>query len=271
MLFFLNGDNMEKFNFKKSLGQNFIKDDLIIDKIINAAEIDSNTLAIEIGPGAGALSKEIVSRAKFTILYEIDERLEKVLRDKLCDYNNYELIIKDVLDVSLSDDIAKHSYEKVVVVANIPYYITTPIVRKLIDDIYPDRIVIMIQEEVANRITSLPGSKEYGFMSVFVQSKYNACKLFRVDKKYFTPIPKVDSAVIKLDKNSTYNINNNDFFVKFIQDSFRYKRKNIKNNLNNYDLKKIEEILTKHNIFLTDRSEDIPVDVFVTIANELSK
>ena len=262
---------MEKFNFKKSLGQNFIHDENIIDRIINSADIDKDTLVIEIGPGAGALSSKLVSMSKYTILYEIDDRLEEPLREKLSNYTNYDLIITDVLKVSLKDDISKYNYDKLVVVANIPYYITSPIISKLINEISPDRIVIMIQEEVADRISAHEGSREYGFMSVIVQSKYKVTKEFRVAKHYFTPVPKVDSAVIKLDKRNDYDILDYNYFVKLVGDAFRHKRKNIKNNLSGYNLDIINNILNKYNLSITDRSEQVPISCFIEIANKLKE
>ena len=260
---------MDKFNFKKSLGQNFINDQTIIKRIVDAGNVDEKTLVIEIGPGAGALSMELVSRAKYVILYEIDGRLESLLREKLNNYDNYELIMKDVLSVSISDDIAKYDYDKLVVVANIPYYITTPIISKLINEVYPDRIVIMVQDEVADRITALPGTRDYGFMSVIVQSKYTVIKEFVVGKHYFTPVPKVDSAVIRLDKRCDLEINDYNYFIKLVGNAFRFKRKNIRNNLSNYSLDRISKILEKYKLSITDRSENIPVEVFVEMANEL--
>ncbi len=260
---------MEKFNFKKSLGQNFITDVNIINEIIDVSDIDKETLVIEIGPGAGALSELIVSKSKNAILYEIDTRLENTLRNKLKNYENYELIMKDILSVSIIDDISKYVYTKLVVVANIPYYITTPIISKLINEVYPDRIVIMIQDEVADRIAALPGTRDYGFMSAIVQSKYTVTKEFIVGKNYFTPVPKVDSAVIRLDKRDDLEINDYNYFVKFVGDAFRFKRKNIRNNLSNYDLDKISKILEKYKLSITDRSENIPVEVFIEIVNEL--
>lgn len=262
---------MESFDFKKSLGQNFIHDVSIIDKIISCASIDKDTLVIEIGPGAGALSSKLVSMSKYAILYEIDERLEDTLRMKLSNYANYDLIINDVLKASLRDDISKYNYDKLLVVANIPYYITTPIISKLINEISPDRIVIMIQEEVADRISAKEGTRDYGFMSVIVQSKYHVTKEFVVSKKYFTPVPKVDSAVIKLDKRNDFIINDYSFFGKLVGDAFRHKRKNIKNNLSNYNLDMISEILNKYNLSITDRSEQVPVPCFIEIANKLKE
>ncbi len=261
---------MKDFDYKKSLGQNFIHDENIINKIVNVANIDKDTLTIEIGPGSGALSSSIVSMSGYSLLYEIDQRLEPILRNKLDCYDNYDLIINDILKVSLINDISNYNYKKIVVVANIPYYITTPIISKLINEVNPDRIVIMIQEEVADRITALPRNRNYGFMSIIVQSKYKATKEFRVPKEYFTPIPKVDSAVIKLEKINNDILDYN-YFYKLVGDAFRYKRKNIKNNLVGYDLNIVGDILKKYNLSITDRSEEVPVSCFIELANKLKE
>ena len=262
---------MSNFVFKKSLGQNFIHDDGLINRIVDSAMIDKNTLVIEIGPGAGALSEKIIPLSKNTILYEIDSRLEDKLRKKLDKYDNYELIIKDILTSSIQEDISKYEYDKLFVVANIPYYITSPIITKLMDEIYPDKIIIMIQEEVADRLVATPHNREYGLMSVLVSSKYNVEKLFKVSKEYFTPMPKVDSAVVRLIKRDNNNILDYDLFLKLLKDSFRYKRKNIKNNLYDYDLELINSILNKYKLSINNRSEEVSVEVFIEIANSLSE
>ena len=143
---------MNNFEFKKSLGQNFIKDDNIIDKIVKNSYIDKDTLVIEIGPGAGSLSKKIVPLSGYSILYEIDTRLKDILNDILMGNNNYEIIFDDFLKQDISNIREKYDYKKIFVVANLPYYITTPIITKLLDELYPDKIIVMIQEEVADTI-----------------------------------------------------------------------------------------------------------------------
>jgi len=262
---------MINFDFKKSLGQNFLHDENIIDKIVKYAEIDKDTLVIEIGPGAGALSKKIIPLSGCTVLYEIDTRLKDILNDVLKGNDNYEIIFNDVLKQDIADDIGKYNYRKIYVVANLPYYITTPIITKVIDEITPDRIVIMIQEEVADRLCALVGNKEYGMITVALGAQYDVKKLFKVGRNCFKPAPNVDSAVISLDKHNRYEITNNVIFDKLIKDAFKFKRKNLKNNLKSYDLVKIEDILIKNNFSLSDRAEVIPISVFVDIANMLSK
>ena len=262
---------MINFEFKKSLGQNFINDENIIDKIVKYSLVDKDTLVIEIGPGAGVLSKKIIPLSGYTILYEIDTRLKEILDDALKENNNYEIIFNDVLKQDIKSDISRFNYKKIYVVANLPYYITTPIITKLIDEISPDKIVIMIQEEVADRLCAQVGNKEYAMITVSLGSQYDIKKLFRVSRNCFTPPPNVDSAVICLDKHSRYDIQDKDIFDKLIKDAFKFKRKNLRNNLKGYDLVKIEEILVKNNNNLSDRAEVIPISLFIEIANELSK
>lgn len=260
---------MEKFEFKKSLGQNFLKDDNIINKIISSANIDKDTLVIEIGPGAGSLSSKIVPLAGYTILYEIDTRLEDTLNKLLFNYDNYKIIFNDFLKQDVYNDIKEYNYSKVYVVANLPYYITTPIITKLMKEIYPDRIVIMIQDEVADRLSANPGNKDYGMISALIGSKYNIKKLFTVNRNCFVPVPNVDSAVICLDKNISLDIKDYDKYEKLLKNAFQYKRKNLKNNLKDYDLDKINTILCEHGYSIYDRAEVIPVDVFINVSNNL--
>ena len=136
-----------------------------------------------------------------------------------------------MLKQNIANDISRFNYKKVYVVANLPYYITTPIISKVIDEISPDKIVIMIQEEVADRLCAVVGSKEYAMITVSLGSQYDIKKLFRVSRNCFTPAPNVDSAVISLDKHNKYTINDNKMFDKLIKDAFKFKRKNLRNNL----------------------------------------
>ncbi|MBQ8219102.1 MAG: ribosomal RNA small subunit methyltransferase A [Bacilli bacterium] len=260
---------MINFEFKKSLGQNFLIDENIIDKIVKYSDIDKDTLVIEIGPGAGALSKRIIPLSGYSILYEIDTRLEKILNDMLMGNSNYEIVFNDVLKQDLVDDIKRFNYKKIYVVANLPYYITTPIITKVIDEISPDKIVIMIQEEVADRLSAVPKTKDYGMITVLLGSQYDIKKLFRVGRNCFRPAPNVDSAVISLDKNDRYNIFSREKFVNLIKDAFQYKRKNLRNNLKGYDLNKIADVLKQYDYSLNNRAEDIPVSVFIEMANNI--
>ena len=264
---------MYNFDFKKTLGQNFLKDDNIVNKIVNATEYKKNNLVIEIGPGAGALTKKLLSKVDKALLYEIDTRLEKILNKELSEYNNYDIIFDDFLNRNVNDDISNYNFDNLYIVANLPYYITTPIISKIIEDTIPAReIIIMIQKEVADRLCASVGTKEYGQLTVFLNYFYDIKKVTNVSKNSFVPKPKVDSAVIKMVKKDKLEyVKDLDFFSKIVKDSFRFKRKTIKNNLCNYDMEKIEKILEKYNFDVNTRSENIPYYVFVEIANELLK
>lgn len=262
---------MYKFDYKKNLGQNFLQDKNIIDKIVNAPDYGDNNLVIEIGPGAGALTKELLKKVDRAILYEVDTRLEKILNKELSTFVNYELIFDDFLNRDVNKDISKYDFDNLYIVANLPYYITTPIITKIINDRIPiNEIVIMIQKEVADRFSAKPGSKEYGQITVFLNYFFDIDNVCNVSKNCFFPKPKVDSAVIKMKrKESNDYIKNFDVFNKLVKDSFRFKRKTIKNNLVGYDLDIISNILTKYGFDINTRSENIPYNVFVEIANEL--
>ena len=260
---------MMNFEFKKSFGQNFIKDDNIINKIVDNASIDKDTLVIEIGPGAGSLSKKIIPLSGYSILYEIDTRLESILNKELMGNSNYKIIFNDFLKQDVINDISEYNFKKIFVVANLPYYITTPIITKLTNEIYPDKIVIMIQDEVADRLAAKVGNRDYGMITVLLGAKYSVKKLFKVSRNCFIPQPNVDSAVISLDKKDDFDIKDVKLFEKLLMDAFQFKRKNLRNNLSKYDLEKIDKILNKYNYSLTSRAEEIPVSLFVEIANNL--
>jgi len=260
---------MMNFEFKKSFGQNFIKDDNIIDKIVKNSYVDKDTLVIEIGPGAGSLSRRIIPLSGYSILYEIDTRLEAILKEELSNNDNYEIIFNDFLKQDVKSDIARFGYKKISVIANLPYYITTPIITKLMNEIYPDKIVIMIQDEVADRLCAKVGTRDYGMITVLLGAKYSIKKLFKVSRNCFVPQPNVDSAVICMDKKNDFEIKDAYLFEKLLIDAFQFKRKNLKNNLKQYDLDKIEMILKKYNYSLANRAEEIPVSLFVEIANNI--
>ena len=264
---------MYNFDFKKTLGQNFLKDDNIVNKIVNATEYKKNNLVIEIGPGAGSLTKKLLPKVDKAILYEIDTRLERILNKELAEYDNYTIIFDDFLNRNVNDDLSNYCFDNLYIVANLPYYITTPITSKIIEEKIPAcEIVIMIQKEVADRLCALVGTKEYGQLTVFLNYFYDIKRVTNVSKNSFVPKPKVDSAVIKMVKKDNLEyVKDLDFFRKIVKDSFRFKRKTIKNNLCNYDINIIESVLEKYNFNINTRSENIPYYVFVELANELLK
>lgn len=262
-----------EFSFKKKFGQNFIVDENTIDSIINKANIDSDTLVIEIGPGAGALTYKLSKVAKNVLCYEIDTTLEKILKSNLEGASNVDIIFDDFLKRDVKKDIEKYSYKKIYVVANLPYYVTTPIIIKLIeDDLNVSRIVVMVQKEVGDRFKANVGGKDYSSLSIFLNYYYDIKKVMDVSRNVFMPMPNVDSIVLSFDKKDvTYHLEDKDFFFKLVRDSFKQKRKTIKNNLRDYDLDLIEKILKDNNLDLSTRAENIEIKVFVDIANELVK
>ena len=235
--------------FKKAYGQNFLHDQNVINNIVKGACIEENSLAIEIGPGAGALTKELAKVCKNVLCYEIDERLEEILDENLVDYDNVDIIFDDFLKRDIQKDITKYDYHKIYVVANLPYYITTPIIERIIESkIDFESITIMIQKEVGDRFCAKPGNKDYSSITVFLNYFYELKKLFIVNRNSFTPKPNVDSIVINLkSKKERLYLKNEELFFKLIRDSFKFKRKNIRNNLKSYDLVKIENVLKKYN------------------------
>lgn len=259
------------FNFKKKYGQNFIVDKNIIHSIIAKSEIDDETLVIEIGPGAGSLTSELGKYAKNVIAYEIDETLKPILEKNITP--NTEVIYEDFLKRDIAEDIKKYNYKKLYVIANLPYYITTPIIIKLIETkIDFDKIVVMVQKEVGDRFKAKPKTKEYNSLSVFLSYYFNITKILDVSRNVFMPKPNVDSIVVcftkKVDK---LKVNNEELFFKLIKDSFKQKRKNLRNNLKGYDLENISKTLSKYNLDLTVRAEALPLEIFVDIANNLEE
>ena len=260
-----------KHNFKKSLGQNFLQDKNIIRRIVESAGVDKDTLVLEIGPGQGAISNMLVPLSGKTILYEIDNSLEGYLNNLLKYYTNKEIIIGDFLKTDIKKDVSFYNFDKMYVVANLPYYITTPIIMKFIDeDVLPDKFVIMIQKEVAQRLSSKVGSRDYGSLTVFLNYYYDIKILFDVSRNCFIPKPNVESAVISMTKKKDrLNVLDMDLFKRLVRDSFSYKRKTIRNNLKNYNLEVVERVLNKYGFDLSVRSENLELEVFVNIANEL--
>jgi 16S rRNA (adenine1518-N6/adenine1519-N6)-dimethyltransferase len=264
---------MRDFQFKKSLGQNFLQDKNIIHKIVESANIDKDTLVIEIGPGGGALTELMVPLAGHVLLYEADESLRGHLYKLLQNYSNYDIIFGDFLKANVREHKGKYSYQKLYVVANLPYYITTPIIMKFIEEkIFPDKMVIMVQKEVAYRLSAMVGSRDYGSLTVFLNYYYDIKKLFDVSRNCFIPKPNVDSAIVEMNlKKEPLKVLDIDLFQSLVRDSFCYKRKTIRNNLKNYDLSVLEAALKQYGFDLSTRAEQLDLEVFVSMANALAK
>lgn len=258
---------MEHHIFKKRFGQNFLNDNNILDKISNSINPTENDLIIEIGPGSGNLTKYLQKHNSYLLCYEIDlslkEKLELIKNDKTT------ILYKDFLETNIKEDIKNMTYENIYVVANIPYYITTPIIEKLtLSNIKPKSLTLMMQKEVGERLTAKPKSKDYGYITVLLNYFYDIELLFNVSRKCFYPMPNVDSVVVKFLAKDKVNIDFNKFNA-FLKHSFQFKRKNLRNNLKNYDLNKIEKILTKNGYTLNNRAEDLPLEVFIEIVDNL--
>ncbi len=261
------------FSFKKKYGQNFIVDENIIDSIIKKAEIDRKTMVIEIGPGAGSLTYKLATFSKNVLCYEVDTSLKEILEENLKDFENVDIIYDDFLKRDIRRDLEKYSYEKLYVVANLPYYITTPIIIKFIEDkIDVQKLVFMVQKEVGNRFKAVPKSKDYGSLTVYLQYYFDVKKIMDVSRNVFLPKPNVDSIVVSFTrKDKLLPLKNESFFFQLVRDSFQQKRKTIKNNLKDYNLDTIEKVVKENQFTLNSRAEELPLLVFVQIANELSE
>lgn len=266
---------MEKYDvkFKKKFGQNFLKDINIVKKIVNTAEIDEDSLVIEVGPGGAIMTRELASVAKQVVAYEIDVDLQDELSKRLSECTNVDVIFQDFLTSNLKEDIAKYEYKNIYFVSNVPYYITTPILMKLIDSgLSFKKIVMMVQKEVGDRFTTKCGNKEYGSITVLLNYFYNVKKEFYVSRKQFVPEPNVDSVIVSFtEKKDRLAVKDFKFFERLVRDSFQFKRKTLRNNLKAYDLEKIEEVLKTYNLDLNVRAEALDVSIFVDIANYLKK
>jgi 16S rRNA (adenine1518-N6/adenine1519-N6)-dimethyltransferase len=268
------------FSFKKSLGQNFLIDTNILRKIVDAAEISAETGAIEIGPGIGALTEQLARRAKKVVAFEIDQRLLPILADTLSPYGNVRIIHQDVLKADIHQVIAAEftNVADIMVVANLPYYVTTPIIMKLLTDHLPIRgMVVMLQKEVADRLAAKPGTKDYGSLSIAVQYYTEAEVVMTVPRTVFIPQPNVDSAVIRLIKRKQppVAVNDETFFFQVVRASFAQRRKTILNNLvnnlpNGKAMKEqIESSLANANIDPRRRGETLTMEEFAVLSNAL--
>lgn len=258
---------MPNFNFKKKFGQNFLQDNNIIQNIVNSINPTENDLVIEIGPGGGALTKLLKKSNAFVLAYEIDKDVQVYL-DKLVD-DKLQVIYDDFLNRDILQDIKNIEYENIYIIGNLPYYITTPIILKIIEsNLKIKEAVFMVQKEVAERFSAKPKTREYGSISVFLNYYFDIKNLFVVGKKCFYPVPNVDSAVIKLTSKVNRLDVDIDKFNKIVKSSFQFKRKNLRNNLKQFNLEKINSILVENGFSLDNRAEDLPYEVFVDIANK---
>ena len=264
----------------KSLGQNFLIDEEVVNSIVTSANITNEDLVIEIGPGLGTLTAKLLEKAKKVICVELDTRMIKILKERFLVYSNLEIINEDILKVNLTEIIQREKTENniknVKIVANLPYYITTPIIMKLLEDnLDIESITVMIQKEVADRLCANPSSKLSGAITYTVYYYSEAEKIIEVPNNSFIPEPEVTSEVIKLvkRKEAPVEVNNPDFMFKIIKASFMQRRKTLANGLINGNILKtkqeIYEMLDSLNIPQNVRGEALTLEQFAEIANYL--
>ncbi|WNF38907.1 16S rRNA (adenine(1518)-N(6)/adenine(1519)-N(6))-dimethyltransferase RsmA [Bacillaceae bacterium IKA-2] len=268
------------FSFKKSLGQNFLIDTNILSNIVDCARLETSSGAIEIGPGIGGLTEQIAKRCEKVVAFEIDRRLMPILNETLAPYPHVKIIHQDVLEADMLSVINEDfkDQQDIMVVANLPYYVTTPILMKLLEEKLPIRgIVVMIQKEVAERISARPGTKQYGSLSIAAQYYAEANIEMIVPKTVFIPQPNVDSAVLKLTIRSSpaVSVKDEDFFFKLIKASFAQRRKTLMNNLTHNiftkaEKEKLETVLQECQIDPIRRGETLSIEEFAKLANALS-
>ena len=268
------------FTFKKSLGQNFLVDANVIHKVLDRAAIDEDTAVIEVGPGIGSLTEQIAKRAGKVVAYEIDQRLVPVLNDTLSPYDNVTIINEDILKADVGTMIEEdlRTFKEVVVVANLPYYITTPILMNFLMKKLPiDRYYVMMQKEVGERISAEPGTKAYGSLSIAIDYYTDAKTVQNVPKAVFMPAPNVDSIIVEMKtrKEPKVAVEDEEKFFKLTRGAFVQRRKTILNNYLSlfedgkaYKLE-INELLNDAGIEPRRRGESLSIEEFAGIYRKL--
>ncbi len=256
----------------KKLGQNFLINEEIINQIIEKANVNKNDTIIEIGPGLGSLTAKLLENANKVIAIELDSNMSNILKERFCLYDNFELIEKDVLKVDLNEIVEK--YDSVKVVANLPYYITTPIIMKLLEErLKLKSITVMVQKEVGERFCAVPNSKEYGAITISINYYTKPEIIIDVPKENFEPMPEVDSCVIKLDvrKVPPVELKNEKDFFNLIKAGFSQRRKTINNSLASMGIskEKIKNVLEKLGIDSKLRAENLTMEQFADISNNM--
>lgn len=270
------------FTFKKSFGQNFLTDTNILQKIVDTAEIDKNVNVIEIGPGIGALTEFLAENAAEVMAFEIDDRLVPILADTLRDFDNVQVVNQDILKADLQTQIQKFKNPDlpIKVVANLPYYITTPILMHLIESKIPFKeFVVMMQKEVADRISAEPNTKSYGSLSIAVQYYMTAKVAFIVPRTVFVPAPNVDSAILKMVRRDQplVTVQDEDFLFDVAKASFVHRRKTLWNNLTNRfgkaeDVKeKLQAALEMAELPPSVRGEALTIEQFGRLSDALKE
>ncbi len=263
------------FNFKKNFGQNFLIDSHVLNKIVDSSEITKEDLVIEVGPGIGSLTEYLSEKAKKVVCIEIDKKLIPILNETLAECDNVEIINEDILKVDLKKIIEEHGFKKAKMVANLPYYITTPIIMNVLEnDINIETITVMIQKEVAKRMSAKPGTKDYGSLTIAVQYYSEPYLVANVPQNCFKPRPNVDSAVIRLKKKSEKEVTVCDEKLMFdiIKIAFSQRRKTLLNCIFNstqfnFTKDEIENILTKCGVDIRIRGEKLTIKQFAILTD----
>jgi len=261
---------------KKKFGQNFLKDEKILNEIVDVSECDKDTLVIEVGPGLGSLTEVLCKKAGFVLAYEIDTELIPILKDNLKYYNNFEVINQDILNADINSDINKYkkNFKNVYLVANLPYYITTPIILNTLSktDLIT-RYVMMMQKEVAERLTSKPKTKDYAAISIAILYRGIAKTRINVPRTAFIPAPNVDSAVVRLDlyDEKKYFPQNEELFFDLVKLSFTQRRKTLVNNLSSkYKKDFIYKMLNDNGYKESIRAEELSIDDFIKLSDYIN-
>ena len=261
---------------KKKFGQNFLKDEKILNRIVDVSECDKDTLVIEVGPGLGSLTEVLCQKAGFVLAYEIDTDLLPILSENLKAYDNYEIINKDILDVDINADILKYKkdFKNIYLVANLPYYITTPIILGTLSktDLIT-RYVMMMQKEVAERLTSKPKTKDYAAITIAIQYRGIAKTAINVPRTSFIPAPNVDSAVVRIDlyDEKKYFPSNEELFFKVVRAAFNQRRKTLVNNLGTeYPKEFIQKMLNDLEYKPSVRAEELSIDDFIKLSDYIN-
>lgn len=266
------------FNFKKKFGQNFLTDHNILTKITQTAELSKKVNVIEIGPGIGSLTQYLLEEAAEVMAFEIDKSLIPILEETMAPYDNFTLVSADILKVDLLSEIQKFKNPNlpIKVVANLPYYITTPILMHLIESKIPfSEFVVMMQKEVADRIAASPKTKAYGSLSIAVQYYMEASVAFIVPRTVFIPAPNVDSAILKMVRREAplVEVEDEEWFFKTMHSSFVHRRKTLMNNLQaafgKESKPEIEKLLAQAEISPTIRGEALSIEEFAKLADAL--
>ncbi|MDT2857050.1 16S rRNA (adenine(1518)-N(6)/adenine(1519)-N(6))-dimethyltransferase RsmA [Lactococcus lactis] len=266
------------FNFKKKFGQNFLTDHNILTKITQTAELSKEVNVIEIGPGIGSLTQYLLEEAAEVMAFEIDKSLIPILEETMAPYDNFTLVSADILKVDLLSEIQKFKNPNlpIKVVANLPYYITTPILMHLIESKIPfSEFVVMMQKEVADRIAASPKTKAYGSLSIAVQYYMEASVSFIVPRTVFIPAPNVDSAILKMVRREEplVEVEDEEWFFKTMHSSFVHRRKTLMNNLQaafgKESKPEIEKLLAQAEISPTIRGEALSIEEFAKLADAL--